>query len=334
VKQAKGGGNAVFVDWLTATEYHPEGGLPLFLDGVQATFDAAGNCRFERALAARVVGSYDTSVRVRCDGFRVSLIGNPGRFSRPDNLFNFGWLDTWAKADGILEALGLPAFRDRACAVAQSGEQAEGARVSRIDVTGNYAAGSDAQARAVIRWLSGRSVARMKRGFAGDESVWFSNTRHMLKAYRKGAEMKAHGGMDELIAYAEGAGIVRVEVELKRRLLGELGLDEIGNVTDQKLADVFREQTEVFRAVDRSEEPDIIAAIPARYRTTAAAWLAGQDIRMMLSNGTLYRQARILREYGIDILEPRNIKQFPVKVRVVELEPLTAPSWYDWKRAA
>ena len=64
----KGAGNGVFVDWLTATEYHPQGGLPLLLDGVQATFDAAGNCRFERAIAARVAGSYDTAVRIRCDG--------------------------------------------------------------------------------------------------------------------------------------------------------------------------------------------------------------------------------------------------------------------------
>lgn len=173
----------------------------------------------------------------------------------------------------------------------------------------------------------------MKRGFAGDESVWFSNTRHMLKAYRKGAEMKAHGGDDVLIGYCDAAGIVRVEVELKRRLLGELGLDEVGNVTDEKLADVFREQTEIFRAVDRSEEPDIIANVPARSRAFAAAWLAGQDVRALCSRATLFRHAKVLREYGIDVMEPRNIQNFPVSVRVVELEPMTAPAWYDWKAA-
>ena len=146
--------------------------------------------------------------------------------------------------------------------------------------------------------------------------------------------MKAHGGDDELIQYATDAGIVRVEVELKRRLLGELGLDEIGNVSDEKLACVFREQTEIFRGVDRSEEPDIIAAVPSRSRAIAAAWLAGQDVRLLCSRATLFRHAKILREFGLDVFEPRNIERFPVRVRVVDLEPITAPEWYDWSIAA
>lgn len=171
----------------------------------------------------------------------------------------------------------------------------------------------------------------MKRGFAGDESVWFSNTRHMLKAYRKGAEMKSHGGDEELVKYANEAGIVRVEVELKRRLLGELGLDEIGNVDDDKLVRIFEEQTAIFRAVDRSDEPDIIAAIPARSRSYAAAWLAGQDVFALCHRATVFRHAKVLKQYGIDILEPRNVQQFPIKVRVVDLVPLEAPEWH-WTR--
>ena len=83
--------------------------------------------------------------------------------------------------------------------------------------------------------------------------------------------------------------------------------------------------------MDRSDEPDILASIPARYRMTAAAWLAGQSVCSMLTNGTLYRHARVLRDYGIDILQPRNVEAFPVKVRVVELEALPMPDWYREK---
>lgn len=157
----------------------------------------------------------------------------------------------------------------------------------------------------------------------------------MLKAYRKGAEMKAHGldKENELVRYCDDQGIVRVEVELKRRLLDELGLAEIGNVTDEKLAQIFHDQTEPFRRVDMSEDIDILDSIPLRSRAYAAAWLAGQDMRQLMTNGTLYRHAKILREHGIDILEARNIEQFPVRVRVIDLEPLSRPDWYSLEAA-
>lgn len=174
----------------------------------------------------------------------------------------------------------------------------------------------------------------MRRGFSGDESVWFSNTRHMLKAYRKGAEMRKHGDDSEAAAWAEDNGIVRVEVEVKRRELQSLGLRDLGAITDDKLVELFESQTEVFRRVDMSDEPDIIANVPSRSRAYAAAWLAGQDVRDLASRATVFRHARVLRPYGLDILEPRNIEQFPVRVRVVDLEPMTAPAWHWTRKAA
>jgi II/X family phage/plasmid replication protein len=173
----------------------------------------------------------------------------------------------------------------------------------------------------------------MKRGYAGDESVWFSNARHMLKAYRKGAEMKKHGGNPDHAQWAEDQGIVRVEVELKRRLLADLGLNRLEHITQEKLEEVFTEQTEVFRRVDMSDEPDILASIPPRYRMTAAAWLAGQDVKSMLSRATAFRHAKVLREYGLDVLEHRDVHRFPVRVRVVDLQAVSVPDWYSLKAA-
>jgi len=155
----------------------------------------------------------------------------------------------------------------------------------------------------------------------------------MLKAYIKGVEMRNHGAEedDEVAQYCDDLGVVRVEVELKRRLLKEVGLQSFDDVTQAKIQRIFEEQTSIFRRVDRSDEPDILACIPARYRVTAAAWLSGQDVCTMLANGTLYRHARVLREYGIDILQARNVERFPVKVRVVDLQPLSMPDWYREK---
>ena len=336
-----GSQNGSFVDWITISEYRQEGGLPILISGVNATFDSEGNCRFERPIASSFSGSFETSIRVQCDGFRLWLSGNVGRFGHPDNLFNRDWPGTLDALGRICRTLGFPPFTvgerisgDRLGAGGSpDGRTMEkrGAIVSRLDVTANYRTGSDAQARAVIRWLSGRSIARMKRGLAGDESVWFSNTRHMLKAYRKGAEMRKHGGDETVAKWCDDQGLVRVEVELKKRALLDLGLNHLGDITQEKLDEVFKTETEIFRAVDRSDDVDILDAVPVRSRAYAAAWLAGQDLRALVSESTLFRHARVLRALGMDILEVRNIERFPVRVRVVDLEPMVAPDWH-WTR--
>ena len=131
----------------------------------------------------------------------------------------------------------------------------------------------------------------MKKGRAGDESFWWSNTRHMIKAYIKHIEMEKHGmKTDEPVdEWCRDNGIVRVEVELKRRMLQSEGLDKLENLSDEKIQQIFASETEIFRRVDRNDEPDILNSIPSRYRVTAAAWLAGEDLRTIMSNGTLYR---------------------------------------------
>lgn len=325
-------GEAVFVDWITASQHHPGGGLPILVGGVVVWHDRCGNVRAERASPTNIGGSFGTSVRVGCDGARVFLSGNAGRFGRENNLFNYGWLDTVAACNRILQRINLPPFTVAAGVPVEDGGR-PGARLHRLDITANYATGNEGQARAVIRWLCARSISRMKRGSAGDESCWWSNTRHMLKAYLKGVEMVAHGKQsdDELVEWCFNQGIVRVEIELKRRLLGELGISQFENVSDEVLQRVYEDQTATFRSVDRSEDVDILSHIPARFRMTAAAWLAGQEVSGLLSNGTLYRHAKVLRDYGIDILQARNVEHFPIRVRIVDLRPVDAPEWY-WKK--
>lgn len=176
----------------------------------------------------------------------------------------------------------------------------------------------------------------MKRGQAGDESVWWANTRHMLKAYIKHLEMLKHGCSkdNELVQWLASQGVVRVEIELKKRLLSELGLNDLANLTDAKLEEIYEAQIEPFKRADRSGDLDIIDAIPQKSRVYAAAWLAGQDMRDMASQATLYRHAKVLRELGIDILAPRNIERFPIQVRFIDLEPLSIPDWYSLEHAA
>lgn len=324
----------IFIDWLTASEHHPGGSLPIVCAGLDVRYDRDGLPRRERTIPAGLAGSFASSVQVGCDGARVYMSGNVGRFSRQDNLFNYGWPGTFAAANRILLGVGLPAFTTTR-GVSENGA-ALGGRISRLDITSNFCTGSEGQARAVIRWLGNQAVARVRRGMDNDGSVWWGNTRHMFKAYLKGREMMAHGkSPDEFVVdWCQRNGVLRVEVELRGRLLGEFGLRHFADVTDERLAEVYREQTSVLRRVDRSNEPDIVAGIPCRSRGYATAWLAGKDVRLLGSRATLFRHARVLREYGIDILSPRaNVAAFPIQVRVVDLVPAAMPDWYELKVA-
>lgn len=176
----------------------------------------------------------------------------------------------------------------------------------------------------------------MKRGHNGDESVWFSNSRRMLKAYIKHLEMLAHGASaDEFVVeYARQQGIVRVEVEMRKRSLGEAGLQDFGAITDEKLSELFARETELLRAVEVDDGPELLASLPVRSRAYAAAWMGGQDVHALASRATVFRHARVLREYGLNIMEPRSLIAFPMRVRVIDLVPLTVPDWYDLDEAA
>jgi len=269
--------HSIFIDWITISQIHAGESLPIIAGGAVVFYDGFGIPRYERASPSRFAGSYETSYALKCDGSFVSLSGNIGRLSRRDNLFNLGWGETVEKCNRIMLAKELPAFTPSG--FSSDFTESRGAKVSRLDITANFACGSESQARALIRWLAEKSVSRMKKGRAGDESVWFVNTRHMLKAYIKHIEMEKHGMSkdDPVYQYCKENGVVRVEVELKRRLLQSEGLDKIENITQEKLETIFDQETEIFKRVDRSDEPDILDALPSRFRMTAAAWLAGLD---------------------------------------------------------
>lgn len=322
--------NAIFTDWLTASQLHPEGNLPILSGGLIVQYDAQGVPRYERNQSASFTGSYESKIRIGCDGFRVSLSGNVGRFSRQNNLYNFGWDDTKKSCNRILADIGLPIFT-ASTGVEGSTTFRRGAVVSRLDITCNYATGSENIARAAVQYLASKSLSRMKKGHSGTDSVWFANTRHMLKAYIKAAEMLAHGCEkdDPSYMYALEQGLLRVELELKKRFLSDEKMNDWADITQEKLEALFHESTSLLKGIDTNSDIFTLDEIPLRSRVHASAWLAGQDLKGLLSNGAFYRQAKILRDFGIDITEKRNVKQFPVKVRFLDLKPTVAPDWYQ-----
>lgn len=333
-----------FVDWLTLHQTHAEQ-LPVIHDGEVFGVDANGELVWKTSRKRKLEGSFETSVMVKCDGHTVFFEGNVSRFGRSNNLFGFSLAECIRRVNDILVKLGLPPFTwgrkfyrpvktKTAGALGNSGEVKEcwtGARISRIDMTLNYAAGSGPDARAYMEWLgSQQHSARVKVGtFADGETVdWGRNSRRVYaKAYLKSTELLKHGAPAELVSYCEHVGVVRFEVTAKSTQLIAMGCEYLGSLDMAKLIELFQDRQAVMQRAEHTH--DDLAQLPNALRRTARDYLAGDDLSRM-AGSTFRRHRSALLPYGIDIAVKRNVINFQPKVRVIELRPLSAPSWYQF----
>ena len=345
--------DALFVDWLSIWQVHPSHSA--INAGCIKTFDTAGSIVFERHRASRLAGSHSSSCSVKSDGSCVVFDGNFGRLNRSDNLFNFDPLRTFQRAVSCAEFAGLPPFYLRGDTNNASASERLGSRygyslpdfhearalnefvhLSRVDLTKNFSCGSMGAARSLIRAIQGKSVSRVKKGIGGDASVWWSNTRYMLKVYIKALEMEAHGTTSgQAYEYARDNGIVRLELELKRRELHDLGWSDFNEFLRGwhmgTVHALFADYEKILQVNGVQNDADFLDSLPIRLRSTAALFLSGRDVRACVSRATFFRYRKALLDYGIDISDecPSQIKSV---VRVVEIQPVVAPDWY-WKAA-
>lgn len=354
----------VFCDWLTCYQDH-EQELPVLNDGHVVRFepdafrnaidDETGEIRpmfdatkAEYTVEKRIehVGSYDTKISVRCDGHRVEISGNVGRFGRPDNLFGLRVLETIERASEILAALGLPAFtcHDKNCNHSRQDNFAKGRNcvITRVDLTANFATGSREAAFRVLHWMSGQGTARNSgknpRNY-GNGITWNEGSkRHYEKLYFKADELGKYVS-DDVRRYCEENGLLRYEVSLKARELADRGLQSMlgwsyvskegtrmENVIYGKFAEVLtRNQVTVTEC----------QKIPGKLGFIAKSYLNGENPYTTSDAGpsTLRRWRAQLMKYGIDIAQPIDVTRLQTKIRVIELQPVSAPSWYS-RRAA
>src|SRR5215217_4285247 len=104
--------STVFCDWISAYQVHPEG-VPTVNDGHVFSVDQDGEVKWDVPSKLVHRGSHDTSIRIRSDGFRVTIDGNIGRFDRADNLFGYSVLDCIKLANHALAKFDLPPLQDR-----------------------------------------------------------------------------------------------------------------------------------------------------------------------------------------------------------------------------
>lgn len=348
----------VFCDWLTIYQEFPQGGLPLINGGFVVGFESHCITQkidpetgvlglfFDATLAEFTThkrieheGSYETSIQIRCDGFRLELSGNVSRFGRPDNLYGLSVLECVEKASDIAEALTGHRFTDmdRQTPYAHGGGHMKtNAVITRVDLTANFATGGRNEAFLILDSYLGQGTKRggcppkyYKNGISWNEG----SKRHYEKLYYKAAELGLFVS-DEVRNYCEENGILRFEVSLKSRELADRNLNRVvcwskveagermENVIFGKFAEVLHRQ----QACESLELSDI----PGKFRMVAQAYLDGRDpySTMVFAERTKRRWRAALLPYGLDIAIPLNVVKVQTRIRTLDLVPLSRPDWY------
>jgi len=337
--------STVFCDWISAYQVHPEG-VPTVNDGHVFSVDQDGEVKWDVPSKLVHRGSHDTSIRIRSDGFRVTIDGNIGRFDRADNLFGYSVLDCIKLANHALAKFDLPPLQDRLprMAVSKADESnviavATGAVLTRVDLTKNWAAGSQGNCSQFIRHLQGFKSGRQEpKPYKTTGVSWGEGSKYWYaKVYDKAAEyMRQHGKGSkkfdpQLFAYMLENGISRHEIELKSRYLRDHNLWRFcqwGEGMEERVYALFNDVVASTGIVDEYLE------IPGRAGELAVAWRDGADLKKRLAQNTYYRYRRELLAYGIDIAVPANVARLRTRVEVVTLSPAVAPAWYDLPKVA
>ncbi|OYQ71465.1 phage/plasmid replication domain-containing protein [Wohlfahrtiimonas chitiniclastica] len=301
-----------------------------------------------------VEGSHSTRLMLFCDGTRVFLSGNIGRFGRRDNLFNLSFGETIQKANKILAKFGLPAFtfgKTNCYPSLRDGRlirsRLYGAVITRCDVNVNFATGSPENAQYLVDYLQTRSISHVSKSVSGRSSAQWGRKggRLFTKAYVKHEELMAHcktkdrESLEKSFAYqyAKKHGVVRIETEIDRKTLADSGLRDLEQVTMAKLARYAKEKIDQllnFPQENLEYFDPLQVFTEKKHIKTISMWKAGLDLqdRRIMSKTTFYRHRNeILEISGIDISE-RFIEGVSIEARSLinrfDVKPLSCPENY------
>lgn len=340
----------IFCDWISMYQDHPKG-CPKLNDGAVMQYNAEGELEFLTLKKMQIKGSFESSVFIRSDGTRVWFEGNVSKFGRPDNVFGFTFEECIQRINALLKTLNLPPFTAGKGAHRQmdNGQWEKvytGARVTRIDVTQNFAAGSKSAAAEFMRWLSTQQASRLKTGTYGEgDTVDFGRGSKLVytKAYLKGAELLRHAKKrvdpdrpgqrmydpytEELAAWCDAAGLVRWETTYKSKWLIHHNQQYLGAIDMNVFHTDFAKRKEVFTRANI--EQDELTDLPPKLLGVYRMWLSGDDLACKYKRATFYRHRKALIPYGVDIAVRSNVRQFQPRTRVITLGPVTPPDFYQ-----
>jgi len=358
-----------FIDWLKVTQTHSGGGLPLIGDELITTIDLETGERLrESPNMKKLEGSYSSKLSIRCDGFNVTVDGNPSRWQRLDNLFG---LRTFDEAIGvyncILDEHGLPPFTKNTSlewVQGKDGKRAtragDGSRFLRVDWTRNLSVGQG-NVPAFLRAIASQSIGRGKIpqlyqnghtvDWARGSSYWYQKLynkavelrEHLKKTKKKQLSREEIAYLEKLINYCEEIGLAREEKEFKRAFLERKNLCFYGITAESDFEKYLDSIEMIIRRLematwdyetiaDQLLEKKIVTSRQAANATQgyAMAWLHGQHLKETMGRSQYFTHRKRLLELGIDVSSPCEVTRLPQIKHQREINVSTAlpPSWY------
>jgi hypothetical protein len=320
------------IDWFSGLIGYDGSHLPKQLSKV-CEVSPSGEIKWIVEKAMTVQGSYDSSIQLKvgtsnesmirasqkhnfeCEPVCLAFSGNPSKYLQGHNVFG---PSVSALGPVLQETVRKfpEAVRPRDADI----EKYPAVHRSTVDMNTMVDFGSHAKAHEYLRFLEHNARSRHGRALVDGDTVYFGqhSRRWALKLYCKFCELKAHppadADMNKLLGlWTEGQ--LRIELRLKTP-----ELKDRGTLSEDLI-------WEYFSKIEVSAMKENVTLKNAKLsrivQLTLSQWMAGADVRHLLTKPTFYRhRLEILKATGLDISLPCADQQEQVKKVDVDLDYL------------
>lgn len=329
----------VFCDWLkvadTAFTYQPTVWRSRIMrtTGRDVDWERRAWVDFKQtSSASKIRGRFLETGVLNDDGRQngtLHLDGNLGRFGKADNLFGLHVQDA---AKNVLQLLGN--------ATDTYFDNPETLALRRVDLTCNFRFSSAADAAAYIDWAVQHNIGRATARPYATGCAWVTEN-WSAKVYDKLADMRRHnlGELADELQSREGY-ILRFEMTLRTDELKRLELETLDKWSPDMENVIF---TDKFAPILRGENlptlDNLADTLPVRLSNALQAWRNGTDFLAAARDGrinirTYQRLRRDLLAFGVDISHRCNVRTLAIRPRLIDMQPLHQPAWWEGSRAA
>jgi predicted secreted protein len=274
------------IDWITCKITVEQ--MPRF--GIRVETDDAGCIVLERDMP-KLIESHETSVFiVPAAGMEKGLLvsGNPTKWLQGHNVYG---IDSWRIVEDFLQRIAEQLQLGAVHIVS----------VSRLDVTYSVVMPSEADVQAALTAIANTTADRWGRPVSRFGTVYFGSVKRLrLVCYSKAPEYRRHMSRKSEFYNVELPPILRLEARFGRNWFDE-------NDWNLCKCDAYRTErwNEMVNRIRINELETLdISTMPRRVQKVYGLWVAGVDLHQIYSRASLYRYAKELRGFGIDIWAP------------------------------
>lgn len=342
------------IDWLTFVI--PCAHIEPIRDGCFQKVDGSGEVEWSSDRRKSLRGSHDATVTVRTahwmgDCTHVEVSGNLVKFFQGHNLFGTDDVHglVWEFMRWLALTHGSEADAPMVYPTVDDVQnwKAGGYTLSRIDVTDSYKLPTRSDVLAWLRaaeqtaHLSHRGRGQLVKG----STLYFgkNSRRWSLKLYAKGQEIESNAGdqpalasLPQVRAWADN--VLRAELVIRGMELKRHGLETgtawlpIDGVPFDAVAMLRGKLGAMTMTTIRTLPDEVMDALTGAQRSAYLAWVAGNDLRQVMSRPSFYRLRAKLLPHGVDVatLQPSEDRSNVVPlVRVLEAVPAGVPDWAE-----